>query len=168
MEPKDFYFQLVHQASSSFFLITPKVIYDLDGCLSDESGVADEVLPDGFYELTESTYEYDGNLETGRQLLIGLGMKEIDFGFNNPVEPMQGGDEMEEGYEGDEFFDERREYNELDTLLKEETEPTKKFDLQNISTDKLLRHHKIMVMSESFEKAALIRDELHSRGITEF
>jgi hypothetical protein len=163
MEPKDFYFQLVHQASGSFFLITPKTVYDLDVCLSDESGVADEILPDGFYELTESTYEFDGDLERGRQLLIGLGLKEIDFGFNNPVEPVQGGDE--------DYDEEYREEDEedLDELLKgDPLDKAKTFDLPNISTDKLLRHHKMMVLTESFEEAAKIRDELHSRGIMEF
>lgn len=169
MEPKDFYFQLTHQASGSFFSITPKAVYDLDGCLSDESGVADEVLPEGFYELSESTYEYDGPVETGRQLLIDIGMKEIDFGFNNLVVPMESDEEHEEFHPRDEEGEEDDE-DDLDMLLAEGIIPNinKEIDYKNTATDKLLRHHKIMVMSESFEKAAEIRDELHSRGVTEF
>jgi hypothetical protein len=168
MEAKDFYFELSRQASGYFFLITPKAYYDAEGCLSDQSGIADAVLPKGFYELTESTYEYEGTSEVGRQILLDLGMKEISFGFQ-PGEPSaKGGDEMEEGYEEDEFFDERREHNELDTLLKEDTsnEPHP-FDYKNVSTDKLLRHMKMMVETDAFEEAAKIRDELNTRGVTQ-
>ena len=133
MKPSDFYFQLVHQASGSFFLITPVLYYDTEGCLSDESGVADSVLPKGFYELTESTYEYEGTLETGRQLLIDIGTREIDFGFNNAVEPSESNEEdyYHEDEESDEEFQQHKSDDELDSLLSE-TEPTKTFDLQNM------------------------------------
>ena len=172
MKPEDFYFQLVFQAESDpqyFFLVTPKAYYDSEGGLSDESGVADEVMPDGFGELMESHYEYNGNAQVGRQILLAQGFKEIDFGFNNPVEPIQGGDDEEDYHEEeadeDDISDKRYE-EDIDYLLK--NGESKPFDYKNTSTDKLLRHLKIMLMSDSFEEAAKIRDELISRGVTEF
>lgn len=161
MQAKDFYFQLVRQMSGNFFLITPISLYDIDGILSDESGVADEVLPEGFYELTESTYEYQGTPETGRQLLIDIGMKEINFGFQ-PGEPsLQSDNEvlMEDDVEDD---------NEIDNLLYYNTDEQHSFDYNNISTDKLIRHLNVMISTEAFEEAAKIKIELNSRGVTEF
>jgi hypothetical protein len=169
MEAKDFYFELSKQVSGYFFLITPKAYYDREGCLSDESGIADAVLPKGFYELTESTYEYEGTSEAGREILLSIGMKEISFGFQ-PGEPSAEVDD-EDDDEDDEFHprDEEgeQEEDELDMLLKEDTsnEPHP-FDYKNVSTDKLLRHLKMMLETDSFEEAAKIRDELTSRNVT--
>ena len=162
MEPKDFYFELCRQVSGYFFLITPKSYYDAEGVLSDQSGVADAVLPKGFYELTESTYEYEGTSESGREILLSLGMKEISFGLQ-PGEPSaQGGDE-----EYNEAHEEFHPRDELDELLEEDDEAPNPFDYKNISTDKLLRHMRMMVETDAFEEAAKIRDELNSRGVTQ-
>lgn len=151
MEAKDFYFELRRQVSGYFFLITPKAFYDKEGVLSDESGVADAVLPKGFYELTKSTYEYEGTSETGRQILLNLGMKEISFG-------------LESGEPSTKVSDE----DELDNLLKEVDNEPHPFDYKNVSTDKLIRHLKMMVETDSFEEAVKIRDELKSREVTNF
>ena len=167
MEAKDFYFEISRGVSGTFFLITPKDYYDQEGCLSDESGVADAVVPAGFYELTESTYEFEGTPEQGRQLLLNAGMKEISFGLQ-PGEASVKRDEMEEGYEEDEFFDERREYDDLDELLYKNSEQPNPFDYKNVSTDKLLRHIQVMISTDSFEEAEKIKQELHSRGVTNF
>lgn len=172
MKPEDFYFQLVHcpQTEPDYvFIVTPRLYYDSEGCLSDESGIADEVMPNGFGELMESYYEYNGNAQVGRQILLAAGFKEIDFGLNNPVPPMQNGDDEEDYHEEeaneDDISDEKYEQD-IDYLLKHgESKP---FDYKNTSTDKLLRHLKIMLMSDSFEEAAKIRDELISRNVTEF
>jgi hypothetical protein len=163
MEAKDFYFELCRKETDSYFLITPKSYYDKEGCLSDESGIADEALPKGFYELQESMYEYDGTSENGRQLLIDAGMKEISFGLG-PGEPSSPGMDEEGEYEED---DEDYREDDLDTLLKDDDQPNA-FDYKNISSDKLLRHLNVMVSTDAFEEAAKIRDELNSRGITEF
>ncbi len=153
MQPKDFYFEYSKQAEEPCFLITPRTYYDLEGVLSDESGVADAVVPEGFYELAESMYEYDGNIEHGRQLLLDAGFQEISFGLT-PGETSQ--DTTEE------YNDEEEEYDEIDTLLQEDNEPHP-FDYKNVSTDKLLRHLTVMVSTDAFEEAAKIRDELKSR-----
>ena len=158
MKPQDFYFELSKNEDEAFFLITPKAYYDKEGCLSDESGLADEILPSGFCELAESTYEYNGTPENGRQLLIDLGMKEISFGFQKG-EPSNNEDTLEDG----EDHEDGEEYNELDELLKEDDSEYKAFDYKNLSTDKLLRHMRVMIDTEAFEEAAKIRDELNSR-----
>lgn len=169
MEAKDFYFELCKKETDSYyFLITPKSYYDKEGCLSDESGIADAVVPKGFFELQESMYEYDGMSEEGRHLLIGAGMKEISFGLG-PGEPSS--PEMdEEGEYDDEEVDEN-EYNaddggseadDFDMLLRDDDQPND-FDYKNISSDKLLRHLNIMISTDAFEEAAKIRDELKSR-----
>lgn len=158
MKGEDFYFQVSKKASGTFFLITPRGYYDAEGVLSDESGVADKVVPEGFYELAESTYQYKGEVETGKQLLLEIGMTEIDFGFDDPVTP-------NENF-GEELDRDVAEEQDIDYLLNKEEE--KIFNYSNTSTDKLLRHLKIMLMSDSFEEAAKIRDELNSRGVTEF
>lgn len=155
MTPQDFYFELCREVSGTFYLITPKAYYDREGCLSDESGLADAILPSGFCELAESTYEYNGTPENGRQLLIDLGMKEISFGFQKG-EPSNKEDTLEDG-------EYQAEYDELDELLKEDDIEYKAFDYKNLSTDKLLRHMRVMIDTEAFEEAAKIRDELNSR-----
>jgi hypothetical protein len=160
MKGSDFYFQVINQASGTFFLITPISYYTQEGCLSDESDVAGDILPasTGFYELAESTYQYEGDLETGKKFLIDLGLIQIDFGFHNKVEPEKPNFE-------EEYLNE--DEDELDILLKEDT-AQKTIDYTDMSTDKLLRHIKIMLLSESFEEAEKIKVELHSRGETNF
>lgn len=170
MEGKEFYFQLVREGCKKpFFLITPKKYYDTEGCLSDESGVASEALPEGFSELLESHYEFDGNPDAGRQYLLDAGFEEIDFGFNNRVEPVENGDE-EYHDEEHEYDDEERDEDDLDSLLNETdsnvSAPTAPGDYSNVATDKLMRHLQMMLKCESFEEAAKIRDELNSRGVT--
>ena len=159
----DFYFQLSHnQEEGHFFLITPVSFYDKEGCLSDESGVADEILPPEFNEIAESTYEFDGPPEFGRQLLLNFGMKEIDFQFGAGEKSQPPNDdyeiiEDEENQEDDE--------NEIENLLyrtpkEDEINP---FDYKNVSTDKLLRHLNVMISTEAYEEAAKIQTELNSR-----
>lgn len=158
MEPKDFYFELSHNASGTFFLITPVAYYETEGCLSDKSGVADAVLPKGFYELMESTYEYDGNIEIGRQILLDLGFKEISFGLSPGEQSVNSATNPNLENEDDD--------NDLDILLNETPDEPYPFDYKNVATDKLLRHLKMMVSTDSFEEAAKIRDELNSRTAT--
>lgn len=154
----DFYFQLSHnQEEEHFFLIVLRSFYDKEGCLSDESGVADEILPPGFGEACESTYEYDGNPELGRQLLLNLGMKEINFGF--------GAGEKSQTPDDQEYNEENPEDDEIDTLLYRDTSQLQinPFDYKNVSTDKLLRHLNVMISTEAYEEAAKIQTELNSR-----
>lgn len=169
MEGKDFYFQLVKEESGEeYFLITSCEYYDKEGCLDDDSGVPDNILPEGFGEMAEAMYEYDGSANKGREILLSIGMKEINFGFEKG-EPSASGDDYRE--EENEMEDEEGEiaerYDDLDTLLNDKNEPNP-FDYKNVSTDKLLRHRKVMVSTEAYEEAAKIRDELISRGVTDF
>ena len=172
MKAEDFYFQLIHcpQTEPDYvFLVTPRLYYDSEGCLSDEGGIADEVMPNGFGELMESHYEYNGNAQVGRQILLDAGFVEIDFGFNNPVLPNQPGDDEEDYHEeeaNEEDYSNEKYEQDIDYLLKHgESKP---LSYKDASNEKLLRHLKIMLMSDSFEDAAKIRDELLSRGVTEF
>lgn len=171
MEAKDFYFEVCRDVSNTFYLITPKSYYDREGCLSDESGVANDILPAGFFELAESTYEFEGTPEEGRQKLLDIGMKEISFGFQAGEPSREADDEEYEDGDPDEEYengDHEEKYDELDILLKEDgnNEPHP-FDYKNVSTDKLIRHRKMMIETEAYEEAAKIRDELISRGVTE-
>jgi hypothetical protein len=167
MEPKDLYFQLVEDVTAdppAYFIITPKKYYDAEGCLSDESGFTEGVLPENFYELAESMFEFDGTPQLGRDILINLGVTEINFGFNNPVEPVQGGDDdYDEGQEYNGEEDEEGE-DELDKLLNNGASPVNNFDYKNLSTDQLLRHKKVMVDNEDYMEAAKIQKELDSRN----
>lgn len=149
MEAKDFYFELSQNAEECVFLITPRHYYDIEGVLSDESNVAGDLLPEGFSELTESTYEFNGTPEVGRQLLIDIGMKEFNFGFQ-PGEPSSKSEEVEQ--------------DEVDNLLYRNQPEPDLFDYKNVSTDKLIRHMNMMASTEAFEEAAKIKKELDSRG----
>lgn len=163
MEAKDFYFQVSKGPDGEdFFYITPKEYYDREGGLSDESGVADEVLPEGFGETMESIYEYEGNSQVGRQILLNLGMKEINFGLDEG-EPSAPVNDDEDYYGQDEDMDD--EEDELTSLLRDDGEPHP-FDYKNVSTDMLIRHKKMMVETEAYEEAAKIQEELNSRGVT--
>jgi len=165
MEPKDLYFQLVEDVTSdppSYFIITPKQYYDAEGCLSDESGFTEGVLPENFYELTESMFEFDGNPKLGRDILLNLGLAEINFGFNNPVESVKGGDDEAEDFEDDE--ENTEDLDDLDELLKNDNKTIpKSFDYANLPTNQLLRHKKVMVDNEDYMEAAKIQKELDSR-----
>lgn len=104
MNGKDFYFQLIKEPKP-YFLITPKIYYDREGCLSDESGIADGILPMNFSEETESTFSFLGNQDAGRELLLASGFIEIDFGFG-AVEPT---DDPEDEYDPDDNNDDEDE-----------------------------------------------------------
>jgi len=147
MIPSDFYFQLCYTpdsltATDNYFMITPKEYFDSEGGLSDESGVADDIVPDGFYELQESTYEYDGDALEGRGMLLSLGFIEIDFGFED-CEPYPG------------IQDVGNIPNR--PLSKKIIVAPKK------SKDELLKIMMDAIEAEDFEKAAEIRDELKLR-----
>ncbi|HUU88966.1 MAG TPA: hypothetical protein VMX17_14620 [Candidatus Glassbacteria bacterium] len=164
MEPKDFYFQLVEDVNSdppAYFLITSKKYYDTEGCISDESGVADEVLPQGFGELMESHYEFDGTPQLGRDILLNIGMTEINFGLAAGEPVREGGDE--EYDEGQDYGDEEDDEQDLDALLNNGEVSMKSFDYKNLSTDQLIRHRKVMVNNEDYMEAAKIQKELDSR-----
>jgi hypothetical protein len=82
-QPSDFYFCIGNDGleyadtSENYFLITSKAYFDKTHCLDDRSGQPDRLLPDGFYELSESMYEYDGiDVQEGRNLLLIAGFIE--------------------------------------------------------------------------------------------
>ena len=164
MKASDFYFQLINDPSSDpscFFLITPRLYYDSEGCLSDESGLADEVLPNKFVELAESTFEYNGPTEHGRQTLIDAGFVEINFGLDSvkPVENLEGEDDYEETEE-----EEEEDENDIDYLLKQDdVKSSHNLDYSNLPSSQLERHLKAMIQTESFLEAAKIKKELDSR-----
>jgi hypothetical protein len=183
MDGKDFYFQLIKEPKP-YFLITPKIYYDREGCLSDESGIAHGILPMNFSEETESTFSFLGNQDAGRELLLASGFIEIDFGFgavaptddpDNDDYPEVDDEDVEKEYEEEETPEDddvdnrahHRVLDEIDSLLneKEENQPVANtFDYKNMTTAELLRHKKVMVASESYLEAAKIQTELETRG----
>lgn len=166
MEPKELYFQLVEDVTAdppAYFIITPKQYYDAEGCLSDESGFTEGVLPENFYELAESMFEFDGTPQLGRDILLNLGVTEINFGFNNPVEPVRGGDDEDYGDDDGGGEVNNQDLDDLDNLLNNGASQVNNFDYANLSTDKLLRHKKVMVNNEDYLEAAKIQKELDSR-----
>lgn len=82
--PADFYFWAESPNAAMFgttgavFSITPKAYFDKFNCLSDKSNVC-TCLPIGFFELMESCYEFVDGSAKGRELLLSLGMVELDM-----------------------------------------------------------------------------------------
>lgn len=147
MKPSDFYFQLCASdgLTDHYFSITPKDYFDETGALSDESGVADDVLPEGFYEEQESTYTYDGDPLEGRRNLLALGFTETDFEFPG-CEPYQMTHPVENPIAGSLAH------------LGHAKGVYSRYSVDDL-TEMLLR----AVESEEFEKAAELRDEINSR-----
>jgi hypothetical protein len=148
MKPRDFYFQLCQgdDFPGHYFMITPKDYFDSEGALSDESGIADDVVPEGFGELSESTYEYDGDPLEGRRNLLALGFTEIDFGFPGcdayPGASADGGKSLAGSL----------------SWLGHPKGPYSTHSIEDL-TDMLMS----AVEDERFEKAAELRDEINSR-----
>ena len=79
-DPKDYYFRMdlnVGGIDGPYFSITPKSYFDLEGCLlDDELGIDSLLYSNKFYCMTDSAYEYDGDPNTGRNVLLSLGLIE--------------------------------------------------------------------------------------------
>lgn len=60
------------------FAIVEKSFWDQNQCLNadDTDPFFENNLPDGFYELSESIYEYDGEIEEAKAALIAAGFEE--------------------------------------------------------------------------------------------
>jgi hypothetical protein len=75
--PSDFYFAVCkgehEDPPVDTFVVVSKNYWKRNKCLDDSGGRADHVLPDGFVEVMESEYEYDGDTEAGREKLLKLG-----------------------------------------------------------------------------------------------
>lgn len=74
----DYYFQVhVDPVDGDSFIITPKEYFDKTGKILDmEECVPAQILPPGFSELTDSTYEYSGATARGRFTLLTNGFVE--------------------------------------------------------------------------------------------
>lgn len=60
--------------------IVEKEFWDEHGMLSDEGlGVLEDMLPEGFYELTDSIFEYNGDISEARSRLIAIGLEEKEL-----------------------------------------------------------------------------------------
>ena len=79
MKAQDFYFQIGVHPKDEYcpvtFLITPKAYYDVHTCL-DDSGDEPDNLPEGFSQMSESCFEYNGLPSAGRKKLIDVGAME--------------------------------------------------------------------------------------------
>ena len=79
-DPADYYFRMdlnVGGADGPYFSITPKSYFDFNGYLLDsELGIDTLLCNNKFYCMTDSTYEYDGDPNIGRTLLLKLGFIE--------------------------------------------------------------------------------------------
>ena len=82
-KPSDFYFAVDRAKDPQdewdidTIVITTKAYYDKTGywCDNDRMKIG-TVLPNGFCDIMESVYEYDGNIEEGRQVLLNAGFIE--------------------------------------------------------------------------------------------
>jgi len=88
LKSEDFYFKLEILESNiehnkyniirHYFYVTPKAHYDEEHCLLDTS-IPMNSFPSGFQELSDSTFEYNGDPKMGRQLLLQAGFIEKDM-----------------------------------------------------------------------------------------
>jgi hypothetical protein len=58
------------------FWIVEQQFYDDTGELDTDSETLEDDLPEGFYRLAESVFEYKGTAEEGRALLLAAGFIE--------------------------------------------------------------------------------------------
>lgn len=63
-----FYFQI---ENDSFLVVKQKFYYKNNHL--DDRGISQKSLPPGFFEIGASVFEFDGELEAGRQLLLSAG-----------------------------------------------------------------------------------------------
>ena len=94
MKASDFYFNMVEYEDREedepeyIFLITPKDDYDINGEVSGQSDVPDNLRPENFDEMMESVYVYldDDTCEfldpkKGREVLLSAGFIEKDMKY---------------------------------------------------------------------------------------
>ena len=63
---------------STAFWIVEQQFWDLTQELDTDSETLEDDLPEGFYRLAESVYEYDGDPTQGRDRLLAAGFIEND------------------------------------------------------------------------------------------
>ena len=66
------------------FIVTSQKFFDKNQCL-DDSGKEEKHVPEGFYRLAESVYEYVGKLEDGKAALLAAGHVEKNM-LNLPLQ----------------------------------------------------------------------------------
>lgn len=71
---KETYYYQVSPDGFSISIVS-KSFWDANKCLNDR-GIPDGVMPAGFYELCESTYEFDGSTQDGINVLNAAGFVE--------------------------------------------------------------------------------------------
>lgn len=75
-----YYFQYYFDPESEvpIFLIAEKQHYDKTGYFADDiaADINDTLYPLGFCDIEETSYEYNGSIEEGREKLVALGMIE--------------------------------------------------------------------------------------------
>jgi len=168
MKPDEFYFQLCYNEPTEFspdhfFTITPKAYFDAEGYLSDESGLADEALPIGFFEVMESTYEYEGDPLDGRNKLLEFGFTEINFNLGE-CEPYP-------GTENAGIYPKKPSGKKPSIKNKAKAKPQLDWDddMDDVSKYSTMSNAELtkilidVVAKEDFESASEIRDELNSR-----
>jgi hypothetical protein len=105
MEGKEFYYQVMNDSDGkAVFLITPKAFYDTEGCLFDSMGAVNEILPRGFQEYKPSYFSFPGDPAIAKQMLMVLGMTEINFGLTS-VKPHKSTEHLNEEDDDDEGYD---------------------------------------------------------------
>lgn len=71
--PDELYFAM---SDEGWFLITPKEFWDAHGHMYDQHIECEQLEHAGFYDLDECSWEYDGDPERGREVLLQLGLEE--------------------------------------------------------------------------------------------
>ena len=143
-QPSDYYFCLDRGVTDDdlFFLFTSIKYWDEHNCLDDRGNCVDErILPEGFNELMESVYEFNGDSFKAREELLDLGFVENTNMGSNP------------------FIE-----SEEKVRTTSKTKAQIKSGWQVFTINELEQRLKGAVAREDFEIAAQIRDEIVSRN----
>lgn len=74
---KDFVFAVEDQDGDITFWISPKNVWEEEGCISDQPEATDIVRQLGFFESMESAYSFDGSAEDAVKILLKEGADDI-------------------------------------------------------------------------------------------
>lgn len=74
MRTSDYYFNVL-DFGTTCAVISSRATWDNEGRVDDES-LPDSLVPDGFEELAESQFEFDGSVDEARDRLLAAGFVE--------------------------------------------------------------------------------------------
>lgn len=105
MNPSDFYFNVkfYEEEGMTAAILCPIEFFEDHGHLSDDLDGIEDILPDGFYECTDATFETEFDVEEAKEILKSAGFvshKSFDAYINN--EGLEQDEEEQEFQDDDE------------------------------------------------------------------